>query len=95
MRTPLALVEVSYHHPKTGANSREWVVVKTEVAARGTVGHRVVFLRHPTETERASVEACVAESSEQLKVFNLLDMLARTSSVKGRRALGAILRGEL
>lgn len=94
MKTPLALVEVSYHHPKTGANSREWVVVKTEAAARGLDAHRVVFLRDPTEAERASVEACASRSIMTPKVFTLSEMLARAGTAPGARSIGSILRGE-
>jgi hypothetical protein len=95
MKSPLALVEVPYHHPRTGENQRVWAVVRTGEAASGLRAYRVVFIREPTPQERVSVEACLSHSAEEgQKSFNLQDMLARTGSVEGRRTLGAILRGK-
>lgn len=94
MRSPLALVEVPYHHPRTGENQRVWVVVKTEAAACGLRGYRVVFLREPTPPERVSVEATLSHSSEpEPRIFNLNDMLKIMVS-KSLRPLSKILRGE-
>lgn len=93
MRSPLALIEVPYHHPRTGMNSYEWSVVKTEQAARGLHGRRVVFLRPPTLSERAAVEACVKDSAASPKVFVLSDLL-QIMGTKNLAPLSKILRGE-
>ena len=63
MRSPLALVEVSRHDPRTGRNTREWAVVRTAQAARGLVAYRVVFVRKPDPQERACVEAALCRDA--------------------------------
>lgn len=91
MRSPLALIEVPNHNPRTGENTREWAVVRTEAAARGLKGYRAVFVREPTPEERTSIMATLAHSAEpDPKVFELHSMLGKASANK----LSQILRGE-
>jgi len=84
MRSPLALVEVPRHDPRTGRNTREWVVVRTAAAARGLQAYRVVFVREPDHIERVEVEATLTHSAEpKLKQVNDLDKLLETSWMYG------------
>lgn len=79
MRSPLALIEVPRHDPRTGANTREWVVVRTAAAARGLSAYRVVFVRKPRPSDRFEVEATLAHSAEpKLKQVLTLDQLLET-----------------
>lgn len=76
MRSPLALVEVPYHHPRTGENQRVWTVVRSEASARGLRAYRVVFVREPTPEERCSVMATLSHSAEEEpKSFDLNSVL--------------------
>jgi hypothetical protein len=80
MRSPLALIEVPRHDPRTGANTREWVVVRTAAAARGLSAYRVVFIRKPTPLDRIQVEATLSHSVEtKSKQVHDLDKLLETS----------------
>ena len=80
MRSPLALIEVPRHDPKTGKNTREWVVVRTAQAACGLQAYRVVFVRKPDPEERVYVEATLTHSAEpKLQQVHYLDKLLETS----------------
>jgi hypothetical protein len=80
----LALVEVPRHDPRTGRNTREWVVVRTAAAARGLQAYRVVFVRKPRPSDRFEVEATLSHSAEpKLKQIHDLDKLLETSWMYG------------
>ena len=78
MRSPLALLEVSKHDTRTGRNTREWVVVRTADAARGSRAHRIVFVRDPTPEERDIVELALYDSEASVKIHSLKLLLEKS-----------------
>lgn len=72
MKTPLALIQVSYHTSR-GQNLRPWMVIKTTAAACGHRAHKIVYLRKPTTEEREAMRPCLDREGKVYELEDLMD----------------------